>query len=129
MDPPPPVILASPKPGQPPNPVVPGNIPGPKGGDVGEIELAGSAGSIIQVAPSFPQACASKNVEGVVIVEFDVTPEGAVSNIRILSSPDRCFERAVRRAVAKWKYPPRRVNGRAVARRGVREAINFKLEA
>lgn len=128
LKPPPPVIIETPSPGGRPNPVNPGTLPGQGTGSKGKIELSGPGGPSLRVAPTFPQACASKNVQGVVIVEFDVTAEGAVTNIRILSTPDRCFERAVRRAVAKWKYPPRTVNGRAVPRRGVQEAINFKLD-
>ncbi len=78
--------------------------------------------------PPYPQACASKGVEGVVVVQFDVTPEGRVVNVRIIDSPDACFHRTVRNTVAKWKYPPAMENGRPVMRRGVIERIAFKLE-
>jgi len=111
-----------------PQPVNVGPLPGPGAiGAQGIDGLGGSVGPTIRVAPAFPESCRSREIQGVVIVEFDVTAEGAVTNIRILSSPHSCFERTVKRAVSRWKYSPRKVNGRAVPRRGVKEAINFQL--
>lgn len=48
-------------------------------------------------------------------------PIGEVTNVRVISSDNRCFDRAVVRAVLGWKYPPS-------ARRGVTERIVFKLD-
>lgn len=81
----------------------------------------------IRVAPAYPERCAAQNIEGVVLVQFDVTPEGDVVNPRILSSPHSCFDRTVIRAVSRWKYAPAYENGRPVARRGVVERFVFEL--
>jgi protein TonB len=81
---------------------------------------------VFKPAPQYPEACRSRGAQGVVIVEFDVTPEGDVVNPRIVSSPNPCFDRTVLRAVAGYRYPP--ADGdRPVMRRGVQEAFNFQL--
>lgn len=85
------------------------------------VVLPTRTGTTIQLAPQYPDACRSKGVEGVVIVEFDITDRGEATNVRILSSPDRCFDRDVIRAVRGWRFP-------AEARRGVTEAIKFQFE-
>lgn len=84
-------------------------------------------GSIV-TPPPYPQSCLSRGVEGVVIVEFDVTPEGSVVNPRIIQTPHACFNRTVLNAASKWKYAPAMDNGKPVMRRNVRESIAFKLE-
>lgn len=96
----------------------------------GTIQIApGGAGSpIIRGAPPYPEACASKGIEGVVLVQFDVTAEGNVANIQVISSPNPCFNRAVIRAVSGWKYAPVIRDGRPMARYGVTERLVFELK-
>jgi len=82
---------------------------------------------VIKHAPLYPEACRSRAAEGGVLVQFDVTPEGSVVNIQILQSADSCFNRTVRKTVAKWKYPPAYRNGRPITRYGVIERFSFQL--
>lgn len=106
---------------------VPALRPGGKGVDEIDIPLAGNVKPLIRVAPRYPQACAAKGVEGVVLVEFDVTAEGNVVNPRVISSSNSCFDRAAVKAVSGWKYPPDMRDGRPVPRYGVTERFNFQL--
>ena len=106
-----------------------------KPGDMGAIDLpkpekldfskqphgfGGAATPIIRIAPQYPEACRSRGAEGRVLVQFDVTERGEVTNVRIISSDNRCFDRAVIRTVMDWKYPPE-------ARRGITESFVFTL--
>ena len=84
-------------------------------------------GYSIIIAPPYPENCRSKGAEGIVVVKYDVTPQGDVTNIQIVKSPDRCFDRPIRNAVSKWKFAPSAENGRQVARRGLTETFNFQL--
>lgn len=86
-----------------------------------------SGGGSIKMAPVYPQSCASKGVEGVVVARFDVTPDGSAINIQIVSSPDRCFNSTVIKTIATWRYPPRYENGQAVMQRGLTESFLFRL--
>jgi periplasmic protein TonB len=83
------------------------------------------SGAIIRIPPPYPENCRSRGVEGVVVVEFDVTPEGNVANPRVTSTPNSCFNRAVIKAVSGWKYPPAPRGG---MRYGLVETFNFQLQ-
>lgn len=107
--------------------------------DLSNIKISGDAlsvapaiqsrGIIDNFPPAYPRSCLPKGVSGAVIVEYDVTPEGSTANARIISSPDKCFNAEVLRAVSKFRYPPATdESGRAVWRRSIRETITFELE-
>lgn len=81
-------------------------------------------GPVIRIPPPYPEQCRSRGAEGGVIVEFDVSPEGNVINPRVISSPDRCFNRPILKAVSGWKYPPAASGG---MRYGVIERFSFQL--
>ncbi len=98
------------------------NNPVDLGRDRGQITTP-----VIKHAPPYPEACRSRAAEGGVLVQFDVTPEGSVVNIKILQSANSCFNRTVRKTVAKWKYPPAYRNGRPITRYGVIERFSFQL--
>jgi protein TonB len=60
-------------------------------------------------------------------VEFTVTPLGTVEDVKVLDSkPPRVFDRAAKRAILKWKFKPKVVDGKPVSRRAV-QVIEFKL--
>ncbi len=82
----------------------------------------------IRYAPQYPENCRSKNAEGYVTVQFDVTPEGSVVNARVIESANSCFNRTVIATVSKWKYPPSTRGGRATMRYGLVEVFHFQLE-
>lgn len=87
-------------------------------------------GHIMQeVRPVFPKGCRANFRSGRAVVEFDVSPEGAVMNARVLSSTDKCLNSAALKNMSRMRYPPATDEaGRAVWRRGVRETITFDLE-
>ncbi len=56
-------------------------------------------------APSYPRAAQRREIEGHVVVRYNVTPEGAVDGIEVVeSAPNGIFDRAVMRALAEWRY-------------------------
>lgn len=79
---------------------------------------------VIKRPPSYPENCRSRQAQGTVRVQFDITPEGAVVNPRIIETPDRCFVRPVLRAVSTWKFPP---SSGSTMRYGVIETFSFIL--
>lgn len=94
--------------------------PLPERGTPTEIELVTISQPIIRFAPAYPEACRTRGAEGVVLVQFDITERGEVTNARVVSSDNRCLDRAAVRAVLGWKYAP-------TARRGVTERFVFTL--
>lgn len=60
-------------------------------------------------------------------VKFDVSPEGQPFNVVASYCTQSLFKRPSIKSVQKWKYNPKIVDGRAVARSGVQSKISFKL--
>ncbi|MCF6215789.1 MAG: TonB family protein [Emcibacter sp.] len=79
-------------------------------------------------APAYPRTQASRGIEGYVIVQFTVNKMGAVENIVIVESTNAGFNKNSMRAVSKYKYKPRIIDGVAVEVHNVIEKISFKLE-
>ncbi|MEM6415120.1 MAG: TonB family protein [Pseudomonadota bacterium] len=129
IEPPDPIDTVNPDPT--PNP---GGVRGPKPKqiDPGVIDIDGTIGPsgtpIVTYPPQFPERCKAKGKGGVVIVEFDISEQGDVINPRIISSDNTCLNNSVVRAVSRWKYSPKMVDGRPVPQRGVRQIIRFELE-
>lgn len=93
------------------------------------LELDLNAEPIVRVEPIYPPRAQRQGLEGVVTVEFIITPSGRVTDpVVINAKPSKVFDRAVLAAVKKWKFRPRIVNGKAVARRA-RQAIQFTLKS
>lgn len=85
---------------------------------------------IVRVPPQYPTSAAQRGTEGWALVEFTVTAEGDVIDPVIIDSfPDgtKIWDRAVKRAVVKWKYRPRYEGGEPVAWR-TQTKLTFELE-
>jgi protein TonB len=83
---------------------------------------------IVRIAPQYPREALMKGIEGWVELEFVINSDGTVTNPVILgASPAQIFNRSAMRAILRWKFKPRFVDGRAVSRRG-RQIIEYKLE-
>ena len=84
---------------------------------------------VVRVAPIYPPRALEKGIEGWVIVQFTVTESGSVRDASVIDSePKRIFNRAALRAIKKWKYKPKIVNGKAVSQSNQKTKIDFKLE-
>lgn len=60
-------------------------------------------------------------------VRFDVSPEGQPFNVETTYCSQSLFSRSSIKSVQKWKYNPKIVDGRPVARSGVESKISFRL--
>ncbi len=100
------------------------SIGGPGGMNIAEGDYL----PIVRVAPVYPARALSRGLEGYVDLSFTVTATGTVSDPIILFSTSSLFERAATRAVLKFKYKPRVVDGVPVDVSGVKTRITFKIE-
>ena len=83
---------------------------------------------IVRVAPVYPARALSRGVEGYVDMSFTVTTTGTVRDPIVIFSTSSLFERAATRAVLKFKYKPRVVDGVPVDVPGVKTRISFQIE-
>ena len=100
------------------------DIGGPGGMNIAEGDYL----PIVRVAPVYPARALSRGLEGYVDMEFFVTPAGTVRDPVVLFSTSSLFERAATRAVLKFKYKPRVVDGVPVEVPGVKTRITFRIE-
>ena len=84
---------------------------------------------LVRIPPQYPDRCQTRAGEReTVVVEFDVTPDGTTTNIRVIDSTNSCFNREAIRSVERWKYQPKIVDNEPQWRRGVQQNIAFELE-
>jgi len=100
------------------------DIGGPGGMNIAEGDYL----PIVRVAPVYPARALSRGIEGYVDMGFTVTTTGTVKDPVVLFSTSSLFERAAERAVLKFKYKPRVVDGVPVEVPGVKTRITFKIE-
>lgn len=100
------------------------DIGGPGGMNIAEGDYL----PIVRVAPVYPSRALSRGLEGFVDMSFTVTATGTVKDPIVLQSTSSLFERAATRAVLKFKYKPRVVDGIPVEVVGVKTRITFELE-
>jgi len=100
------------------------DIGGPGGMNIAEGDYL----PIVRVAPVYPARALSRGLEGFVDLSFTVTTAGTVKDPIVLQSTSSLFERAAIRAVLKFKYKPRVVDGVPVEVPGVKTRISFMLE-
>ena len=100
------------------------SLAGPGGMNVAEGDYL----PIVRVAPVYPARALSRGLEGYVDLEFTVTTTGTVRDPVVIFSTSSLFERAAIRAVLKFKYKPRVVDGVPVDVPGVKTRITFKIE-
>lgn len=100
------------------------DIGGPGGMNIAEGDYL----PIVRVAPVYPARALSRGLEGHVDLSFTVTTTGTVRDPVIIFSTSSLFERAATRAVLKFKYKPRVVDGVPVDVPNVKTRITFRIE-
>lgn len=83
---------------------------------------------MVVIRPMYPREAAMTGTEGWVKVEFTITEAGTVKDPRVIeANPPHVFNREAIRAILKWKFKPRVVEGVAVERRAT-QVIDFTLD-
>jgi protein TonB len=90
----------------------------PPGGNVRSPEL------VRKVEPDYPEAARRARIEGVVILEAVITAQGGVEDVRVVHSAGPLLDSAAAAALARWRYRPATLNGRAVR---VRLTVNVSF--
>jgi protein TonB len=83
---------------------------------------------VMYVRPIYPVDAAARGLEGFVTVQFDVTELGTVTNVVVLESSHRVFEKPAREAALRSKFRPRVVDGTAMATANIVRRYRFELD-
>lgn len=94
----------------------------------GDPSAEGDVIPIVRIEPQYPREALLKGIQGWVRVRFTIMEDGSVDDPHVVESePRRLFDRAAIRAILRWKFKPRIVDGKAV-RREAEQVIDFKLD-
>jgi len=99
-----------------------------RGRAAGDPNPDGDVIPIVRIAPQYPRQALLEGIEGWVRLEFVINPDGTVADPAVTDAePPRIFNTSAMRAILRWKFKPRIVDGKPVPRRGA-QIIEFKLE-
>ena len=83
---------------------------------------------IVRINPMYPRDAQIRGLEGWVKLEFTITEVGTVKDPKVIEAdPPRVFNREALRAILKWKFKPRVVDGVAVERTAT-QTLDFTLD-
>ena len=83
---------------------------------------------IFRMNPIYPRRAALQNIEGFVILKFDIMETGQVDNISVIqASPPQIFNSSAVQALRKWKYKPRIEDGKAIRQKNLKVQLDFRL--
>jgi protein TonB len=88
----------------------------------------GDATPIVRIEPKYPIQAARDGKEGYVILSFTINEVGGVEDVKVIEAqPKRVFDKEARRALRKWKYKPKVVDGKAQRRPGLSVQLDFTM--
>ncbi len=102
-----------------------------------ELEKATSLGAgggdrdvvpLVRVDPQYPPTARQRRIEGWVDILFTIGPAGTVQDPKVVAAqPPNIFERSALRAIRRWRYNAKIVDGKAVAQPGIGVRLIFEL--
>ncbi len=88
----------------------------------------GDATPIVRIEPKYPIQAARDGKEGWVRLSFTINEIGGVEDVEVLESdPKRVFDKEAKRALRKWKYKPKVVDGKPMRQPGLTVQLDFKM--
>jgi protein TonB len=88
----------------------------------------GEAIPLVIIEPQYPRKAAMEGIEGYVRFRFTVKADGYPKDVEIVdANPRRIFDKDARRAIYKWRFKPKVVDGKAVEQPNMYYTLEFKL--
>ncbi len=108
-------------------PVTTGSGPYLGGFRSNQLMTEGDVVPILRIAPEYPRAARIRGTEGWVTIRFTINEDGTVSDPTVIEAhPKRVFEREALRAIKRWQFKPRIVDGVAI-KRSATQTIEFEM--
>ncbi|WP_420431509.1 energy transducer TonB [Hyphobacterium sp.] len=82
---------------------------------------------LVRIPPQYPVRAAERGLEGYCDMQFNVSPDGTPIDIQATYCTSSMFQRSSIRAVERWRYSQRIVDGVAQTRVGVQTRIEYEL--
>ena len=95
----------------------------------GDSSGYGDLTPMVRIQPQYPRQALRDGIEGSVLFELTINPDGTVKTARVLkATPRNVFESAALASIYKWKFKPKLVDGKGVESKGT-QLVEFKLAA
>ncbi|WDE00886.1 energy transducer TonB [Thalassomonas actiniarum] len=89
----------------------------------------GDATPIVRIEPKYPMQAARDGKEGWVKLSFTINEIGGVEDVKVIEAqPKRIFDKEAKRALRKWKYKPKVVDGKPMRQPGLTVQLDFTME-
>ena len=93
------------------------------GAFLGDVSNLGSGTSqlipLVKIAPRCPPEASRNGIDGEVVLSLVVNASGKVETVKLVSSkPARIFNREASKAVRRWQFKPKTIDGVAVSQKG-----------
>ena len=89
----------------------------------------GDATPIVRIEPKYPMQAARDGKEGWVKLSFTINEIGGVEDVTVIEAqPKRIFDKEAKRALRKWKYKPKVVDGKPMRQPGLSVQLDFKMD-
>lgn len=89
----------------------------------------GEATPIVRIEPKYPIQAARDGKEGWVKLSFTINEIGGVEDVEVIDAePKRVFDKEAKRALRKWKYKPKVVDGKPQKQPGLTVVLDFKMD-
>ena len=83
---------------------------------------------LVRIDPRYPIDAVRKGLEGYVQLTFSISRIGAVEDVVVVeSSPQGVFDKAAKKALLRWRYSPKVIDGQMVKQTNQTTRLDFKL--
>ncbi|MDD9155370.1 energy transducer TonB [Aliivibrio sp. S4TY2] len=83
---------------------------------------------LYRVEPRYPSKAMKRGAEGFVVMSFTIDEQGRPTDVKVTDAkPRRMFEREAVKALKKWKYQPKVLDGKAISQVGQTVKLEFTL--
>ncbi len=98
-------------------------------GDPSGMLRDGDATPIVRIEPRYPVQAARDGLQGWVRLRFSIMEDGSVDEVEVIDAePRRVFDREAIRALRRWKYSPKVIDGKPMKQTGQQVQLDFTLD-
>ena len=84
---------------------------------------------LVRVAPKYPSTALRDGKQGWVQLSFSITKSGAVSDVKVIAAqPKRIFNKEAIKALKKWKYKAKFIDGEPIKQENLTVQLDFNID-
>ncbi len=96
---------------------------------VARLRPDGEVIPLVRIEPDYPRSALTRRIQGRVVLSFTIKPDGHVADAQVIDAdPPDVFDDSALRAVRRWIYNPKLVDGKPVERRGVQVMLRYYFQ-